>query len=401
LLNTTEPGEEVTACVVDTNKVGGIVELSLLPELTGMAAAAAAAAAAAPGSAGSKRKKQQQQPSAAAAAALASLPSVGAEVQGVVQVIKDHHVVVAVKQQQQQGQDKGQDGEQQQPAKKRKMKGSAADADADASEQQPQQQQFVALGFLARGDMNSQGRAGRDVRRFTKGQELLLRVVAAPAEANGARMLLEVRGGFCSQAGFGGTGGALGCACACAPELSVTHPPCACPSTSISTPNTQQLAQPATSTAAAAAAASGGKHSSGSDGGTKGPKKDALVSARVVAIHDWNMEVAVGKVRSGLVRAVTAIVCTCCSRLVCALTTRHHLRPPPHNHNTTCCSTGCQASAYPRGRAAGAPHLTALTHLQPTGCLQHRPAADRRCVAVWRGQAGREGRSAQHALTSS
>ena len=38
----------------------------------------------------------------------------------------------------------------------------------------------IALGFLARCDMNSQGHAGREVRHFTKGQELLKAYRSSP-----------------------------------------------------------------------------------------------------------------------------------------------------------------------------------------------------------------------------
>ena len=226
--SSTDPGQLLNACVLDVDKVKGVVDLSLKPHLTQMAAAAAA------GGSGKKSKKQQQQQQQ-------QLPEVGSEAKAVVLEVKEHYVVVALQQQQHQQQQQAVLQEQQQngsaaaaaAAGKKSSKKAPAAADAAAAGSSTPEQQYSALGFVARGDFNSQGSTGKEQRRFKHGQVLTVAVVAHPSAANGMRLLLETihtRGGDVKRVK--------------------------------------------------------GK-------GPSGPKT-ALVPARVAAVHDWNLEVTFG-----------------------------------------------------------------------------------------------------------
>jgi hypothetical protein len=192
-------GDVIKACVLDADKVKGVVDLSLKPGLTHLSAAAAAAAG---GSSSKKSKKQQQEQQA--------LPAVGSEIKAVVLEIKEHYIVVALQhqeQQQQQQQQQQEQGTPQEPpttqqngvahkkSSKKSAKPAAAvedDAAAGQEQQQQQQQLYLALGFVARGDFNCQGSSGKDQRRFKHDQVVSVRVVAHPSAANGMRLLLEV-----------------------------------------------------------------------------------------------------------------------------------------------------------------------------------------------------------------
>lgn len=222
-------GSHVDACVLDVAKTTGIIELSLLPELTQLAKAAAA------GKSNSSKKASKK-----AAAAVEEqqqhqllLPAIGSEVQAMVQLIKDHYVVLSVLQQQQ----------QQQGVKGKSAK--AAKAAAAAANGPQQQQQHIAIGFLARGDLNSQGSAAKESQRFSRGQILAVIVAAAAATDNGGRLLLE-------------------------------------------------LAEPL-----AAAAAKGPGKAAAKDSAAVKPTTGGLVTATVVAVHELELEVVFGKVGAG------------------------------------------------------------------------------------------------------
>uniref|UniRef100_A0A383V4G5 S1 motif domain-containing protein n=1 Tax=Tetradesmus obliquus TaxID=3088 RepID=A0A383V4G5_TETOB len=211
-------------CILDVVKTSGLVELSKLPALLNMQQPAAAAAAAA----GSSKKASKR--AAAAADAQQQQLAVGQEVQAMVQFIKDHYVVVSIVQQQQQ--------QQQKKAKK---------DSADATKQQQQQQQYShhGIAFVARGDFNSQGAAGREARRFAHNQVVAAKVAGLQSAGNGGRLLLELNQPLLP--GKGAKGGA------------------------------------AAGTAAAAA------------GGGSKPAAGAVVAATVVAVHELELEMAVGK----------------------------------------------------------------------------------------------------------
>jgi hypothetical protein len=159
-------------CILDVVKTQGLVELSLLPELLNMQQPAAAAAAGSSKKA-SKRAAAEEQGDQQQQQQLA----VGQEVQAMVQFIKDHYAVVSIVQQQQQ---------QQKKAKK------DAAGSTDASKQQ-QQYSHHGIAFIARGDVNSQGPAGKEARRFVRHQVVAAKVAALPSAGNGGRLLLEVR----------------------------------------------------------------------------------------------------------------------------------------------------------------------------------------------------------------
>jgi hypothetical protein len=209
--------------VLDVDKVKGVVDLSLKTNLTQMAAAAAAA-----GGSSKKSKKQQQQ---------LLLPEVGSEAKAVVLEVKEHYVVVALQQQQQQQQavlqEQQQNGSTAAADGKKSSKKAPAAADAAAAGSSTPEQQYSALGFVARGDFNSQGSTGKEQRRFKHDQVLTVAVVAHPSAANGMRLLLET-----------------------------IHP-----------------------------RGSDVKRVKGK--APSGPKT-ALVPARVAAVHDWNLEVTFG-----------------------------------------------------------------------------------------------------------
>lgn len=169
--------------MLDTDKLKGVIDLSLKHLLTQMAAAAGGGSGGSIGSSKKKSKHQQQQQ---------QLPDVGAEARAAVLVIKEHYMVVAVLQQQQQQNGVAAEGKGKKSNKKAAKGGAAAAGErADTSDQQ-QQQQYVAIGFLARGDLNSQGSTAKDYLRFKHDQVVPVRVVAHPSDDNGRRLLLEV-----------------------------------------------------------------------------------------------------------------------------------------------------------------------------------------------------------------
>jgi hypothetical protein len=167
--------EQLQLCVLDVVKTQGLVELSLLPELINMQQPAAAAAAG--GSSSSKKAAKR----AAADEQQQQQLAVGQEVQAMVHFIKDHYVVASIVQQQQQ---------QQQQQRKKAKKDTAA---AGSTDVQQQQHSHHGIGFIARGDFNSQGPAGREARKFAKSQVVAAKVAALPSVGNGGRLLLEVR----------------------------------------------------------------------------------------------------------------------------------------------------------------------------------------------------------------
>jgi ribosomal protein S1 len=190
-----DPGQLLQACVLDLDKVKGVVDLSLKPTLTHAAAAASSS-----GKKSSKKHKQQQQQ---------GLPDVGTETKAVVLEVKEHHIVVALQQQQQQQQDsqavlqeQQQNGTVDKKSSKKAAK-AAATAAGDAAAFQQQQQQQLVLGFVARGDFHSQLPTSKDYLRFKHDQALMVRVVAHPSQSNGMKLLLEVRGGCVRGAGGG------------------------------------------------------------------------------------------------------------------------------------------------------------------------------------------------------
>jgi hypothetical protein len=165
----------LTPCILDVVKTHGLVELSMLPELLNMQQPAAAAAA------GSSKKASKR----AAAEAQGDQQqhqqlAVGQEVQAMVQFSKDHYVVVSIVQQQQQQQ-------------KKAKKDAAGSTDATKQQQQQQQYSHHGIAFLAKSDVNSQGPAGREARRFARHQVVAAKVAALPSAGNGGRLLLEVR----------------------------------------------------------------------------------------------------------------------------------------------------------------------------------------------------------------
>lgn len=338
-------------CVLDVSKTSGIIELSQLPELLHLETAAAAATDTVPADAGrADKKKARKATGSAATAAPNGMPSgqllvPGREMAGTVQFVKDYYALVALvapkspatKAPAPQGSDA--DG-----GRKRKKKDTSTASAAKAvtpETAEPQQlpddsdssHSFVGLGFLSRCDINTQGPAGRDARRLTRGQSLSVRIVSLPAESNGWRLLLEVGG-----------------CCFCLISLSLMPPtlPVILSLTVYIHPTTttttcpllcrsihhQQLAQPLQPiTAKPQRLASAAKHL---DGG--------LVSVTVVAVHDLEMEVTCSKVR-----LQTADLCN--SAALHSIHTHTHT----HIHACMCMHVPAPCIQHPPSRLTSSP----------------------------------------------